>query len=367
MVLMGYEMTMVTNNVPILLLAVGSAYTIHVVNKINQVREKDYRKAIVTALAYIFIPVALAAVTTMVGFISFVFEAYLTMIKDFGIFTAIGTLLSAILALFFVPALLFGLTTKNRKAEEYNVAYKKSVLSDTILKPLNNLLIRHPKSIVIFWIIQTIIGTFAIFLIERNVDIKDYFQEGDMARRAEEIMTEKFGGSKPIFVLFKGDVQEPEVLNMMLKTEDYLKQNPHVYSTQSIANLIVDMNDALGEGRQIPDDRDKIEQLWFLIDGNPALEQLVSDDLDEAVIISKFDSGTNNDKKELAEHINEFIDNNRSENYEIQATGMPFIDLKMNKSLLTSQIRSRFRAEDISVFIFRSPGCRKRSLLPPER
>ena len=60
MVIGGFKMTMVTNNIPLLLLAVGSAYTIHVINKINQM-EKNLRIAIVSALTYIFVPVALTA------------------------------------------------------------------------------------------------------------------------------------------------------------------------------------------------------------------------------------------------------------------------------------------------------------------
>lgn len=36
MVLLGFELTMISNNIPIILLAVGSAYTIHVLNRINQ-------------------------------------------------------------------------------------------------------------------------------------------------------------------------------------------------------------------------------------------------------------------------------------------------------------------------------------------
>lgn len=89
MPLMGLDMSMVSNNIPIILMAVGSAYTIHVLNRINQCREKDYRKAVREALGHIFIPVSLAALTTMIGFISFIFGAYLKMIRDFGLVTAV--------------------------------------------------------------------------------------------------------------------------------------------------------------------------------------------------------------------------------------------------------------------------------------
>ncbi len=46
MALLGYEMSMISNNIPIIILAVGSAYSIHVINKINYYRESDGKRAI---------------------------------------------------------------------------------------------------------------------------------------------------------------------------------------------------------------------------------------------------------------------------------------------------------------------------------
>jgi len=88
MSVLGIKMSMISNNIPIILLAVGSAYTIHVLNRINQLRITDRDKAISKALAYVMIPVILASITTAIGFVSFIFGAYLRMIVEFGIFSA---------------------------------------------------------------------------------------------------------------------------------------------------------------------------------------------------------------------------------------------------------------------------------------
>jgi predicted RND superfamily exporter protein len=55
-------------------------------------------------------------------------------------------------------------------------------------------------------------------------------------------MNRKFGGTKPVFVLFKGEIQSPEYLNTMLRTEEYMKQSPGVVTAQSVADLIVELN-----------------------------------------------------------------------------------------------------------------------------
>ncbi len=342
MALFGYEMTMISNNIPILLLAVGSAYTIHVLNRIDELQSKDTerKQVLVTALTHLFIPVLLAAVTTMVGFISFIFGSYLTMIMDFGIFTALGTFFSLVLAIFFVPAISYLLPVPKKHQNTMDGKPRKTFLTHYILSPLNELLFKHPKYILTTWAVLIVVSLMGTFLIQRNVNIQDYFKAGNPARVGEQIMEQKFGGSKPVFVVFKGDMQDPEVLKTMLRTEEYMKQSPDIMTTQSIADLISQIAEGLGEGAGIPDDRDKVEQMWFLIDGNEMLDRMVSGDLTEGVIISKFISPENKNKKEFRDYMQKFIDENSTEDCQISMTGMPFIDLTMNDSLMKSQVGS---------------------------
>ena len=155
-------------------------------------------------------------------------------------------------------------------------------------------------------------------------------------------MINKFGGSKPIFVLFSGDIQSPEVLNTIVETADYMKRSPDVLTTNSIASLVMEVNYGMGEGiRRIPPEKDMIEQLWaFTLDGNEILSTYVNEDLTESIIISKFISPDNESKIEFARYMDEFISEKSNENCKIEITGMPFVDVTMDKSLIRSQIGS---------------------------
>jgi uncharacterized protein len=339
MALGGFEMSMVSNNIPIVLLAVGTAYSIHVLNRIGQLRE-DMNKAIVIALISVVIPVILAALTTMTGFVSFIFGSYLTMIRDFGIFTALGTFIAVVLALTFVPAVISIFPGDNKRRAGIPGNNGRSVFLSLFHSPLQIVLIKHTNKVLIFWIMLTVVSIGGIFLIERNVDIRNYFRKGNPTRVAEDIMNEKFGGTKPIFVLFRGDVQSPDLMKTMLLTEEHMKKSAYVTNTQSIAGLILEMNGAMGDAREIPDEKEKIEQLWFLIDGNESIRKFVSDDLDEAIVISRFLSPDNNAKKEFAVYMNSFIEEHASEAFTIEITGMPFIDVTMDRSLINSQLSS---------------------------
>ncbi|HUX97311.1 MAG TPA: MMPL family transporter [Bacteroidales bacterium] len=339
MALTGSEMTMVSNNIPIVLLAISTAYTIHVLNRINQVKD-DLDRAIVSALSYVAIPIILAALTTIGGFFSFLFGSYLTMIRDFGVFTGLGTFIALLLSIFFIPALISALSWKNKNITPEERDAELTFFSKYLHIPLHKLLFTHAKRVLTIWIVITLISISGIFLIKRNVDVRNYFRKDNPTRIAEEIMADKFGGSKPVFVLFKGDIQSPEILNKMLETEEYMKKNPGIEKTQSIAGLISDINGAFGQGKKIPDEKDMVEQLWFLLEGNDNMNNLVSEDLDEAVIISWFTLPENKERIEFANYMKDFIDNNSVPGYSIEITGMPFIEVTIDKSLVKSQIGS---------------------------
>jgi hypothetical protein len=76
------------------------------------------------------------------------------------------------------------------------------------------------------------------------------------------------------------------------------------------------------------------------LDGNETLLRFVSEELDEGIIISKFKSPDNDSKKAFAKYMQDFIDKNSSESCQIEITGMPFVDITMDQSLINSQFGS---------------------------
>lgn len=335
----GFEITIVTNFMPVILLALGSAYTIHVLNSINLNSGENRREALVRAMSSVMVPVILAAVTTGIGFVSFVFGAYLTMIKEFGICSAIGIIIALILSLFFVPALISALSLYKKQTAPGGVERDKPMYR-YILRPLINLLFRYPKRVLIIWSALLLLSIGGIFLIKTSVNITEYFKKDNPTRVAEDLMQRKFGGSLPVFVEFEGDMQDPEVLKMMKRTQEFMRQDPNISSAQSVADLVAQMNNAMGEGERIPDDRAKIEQLWFLLDGQDVMKQLVSDNLDRGIIQSKFASIRTGDIDEFTNKMNRFISENSNDHYTISFTGIPPLYVKLNNSLVKSQYSS---------------------------
>lgn len=348
--LLHYEITLITNITPIVLLAVGSAYTIHVINRINLEKGEDRLEALKKALAYIIIPVLLTSLTTMVGFLSFIFGSYLTLIKDFGIFTSLGVFFSFLLSVTFAPALIAVFQWKGNINARKRISDKNSVLN----KVLNNIsfyILQHPKYSFLIWTVVILLGITGIFRIERRVDMIDYFEKKSEVRQSEKLLQDKFTGSLPVYVTIKGNVQSSDVLKMMKRIQDFMEQKEYIKQTQSVADLIEEMNDVMGEGKKIPDEEDKIQQLWFLLEGQDIMEQLVSDDLDEGLIQGNMSTTDNKILTKTSDDLEEFIKkNNQTQDYELEITGIPSLYKRLDESIVKSQMNSLILAI-IVVFI----------------
>jgi uncharacterized protein len=352
MALTGTSLTIISNIIPVVLVAVGSAYTIHVINSVALFARIGDREALIRAVKYIAIPVVLASLTTVIGFVSFIFGAYLTMIRDFGLFTALGTLIALILSLTLVPALLSFQKAKVtsdgtadgaqpiRKNPEYDLHSLPSKEKSTRLIALVKWMLRRPTTVISVWAVVLLICIAGITMIRTSVNMTHYFKPGFPTRVAEDILQQKFGGSMPVFMLFEGDMQDPEVLKRMAAAELFMKQDPNISTTQSVAGLIEQMNEAMEAGYKVPDDRAQIEQLWFLLDGQEMMDQLVNKELTRGIIQTRFASIDSRDMAVFSEGMTEFIENQNSEVCKVSFTGMPSVYIALNDSLIRSQVSS---------------------------
>lgn len=334
----GFEVTIITNIIPVVLLAVGSAYSIHILNSVNNAQGENRKERLLNALKYITTSVILASATTIVGFISFVFGAYLLMIRNFGLFSAVGTGIALLLSVFFVPALLA--VMQDKKTAPTKPKKTNKALLDRILTPLIEYVFKHPKFILTAWSVALVISVWGIFKIQTSVNIVDYFKKDNPARISENLLQEKFGGTMPVFVVFEGDIQEPDLLKTMSETAKFMKTDPNISVAQSVADLIEQMNDAMGEGLEVPDEKAKIEQLWFLLDGQEIMSQLVNDELTKGVILAKLASIDSRDMESFTKKMEQYIEAHQSDTFKMSLTGMPSVYVELEHSLVKSQYTS---------------------------
>lgn len=342
MSIMKIPLTIISNTIPVILFAVGNAYGIHVFSKFQEAVVSDEKREIQSfqALKEVGVPVLLAALTTIVGFLSFIFGSYLTMIREFGFFSGIGVLFALIISLTFIPAVLASLRVKGINAVKAG-GISDSKRTSGIMKILGEWILKNERAIAIIGILVLCLGLLGIPKIQRRADILDYFKPESNIRRAEAMMGRKFGGSTVLQILAKGDLQDPLVLKEIKELENFLESLPVLDNPQSVADLIIEINDVIGEGRVIPESRAKVANLWFLLEGEETLDQLVNSAKTEAVIqatMANLDTGL---ARQVVEKVDAYLKNRTNPDLvTFSLTGQPVILTHLDDSILQSQIYS---------------------------
>ncbi len=345
MSLLKIPLTIISNIMPVILIAVGSAYGIHIISKLQEEKYGvNQSEAISNSLSKVFVPVLLACVTTMIGFVSFIFGSYLTMIREFGIFTALGVFFAFINAIIFIPAVLAVLPAKSMNQK---ISPKKEV---SFLTHLARFVLNRRLVIVVISILIVVFFALMIPKIERKVDFLDYFKPDSRIKKTEELIIKEFGGSVPIQILINGDLQDPKVLIELQKLTDFLNTLGEVNNPISILDYIKEMNYAVVGRKEIPDTPEKVANLFFLIEGEEAIAQFINADKTEGVLQATVKGLYTKNSTDMMKQIEDYIKKHNTDYCHFQLTGTAKIYDRLDQSLLRSQSQSLIMAV-VLIFI----------------
>jgi predicted RND superfamily exporter protein len=283
---LNVQLSIISNIMPIILIAIGTAYSIHFISKYNEDVQSgaDKISGIKEALSEVGVPILLTGITTLVGFLSFAGSS-LTAVTDFGIFTAFGVGVAMLLSVTFVPAVLSFMKVKEKNKQ---ASKNQKGLLVRFMDVLGSFVLKNEKIILLGSIIIIIAAAFGIPRIETEVNMTEYFPEDSDVRISADLMQEQFGGSIPIQIVIDGDIKSPFVLKQMFRFQKYMESLPDVNNTQSMANLICEMNDVMNGHYTIPETKEQVANLLFMLEGEDILDQLVNKEYTEGVIQGRF-------------------------------------------------------------------------------
>lgn len=287
---LGIEVSLISNILPVILIAIGSAYGIHLIAKYYEdahtLSGVDKIPLLATALSEVMLPIFLAGLTTLIGFLTFG-GSYLTAVTEFGLFTAFGVGVAMLLAVTFLPALVSYLPAPKQTSSQ-NSQHTNHVLI-TILDWVGKIVVQHPKLIIAGVLIALGLATIAIPRISTESNLINFFKETNELRIAENMVIEQhFGGSTPIQMLITGDLKDPLVLKEMIRLGKYMESLSDVNNTQSLADLVCEMNEVMNGHYTIPETTEQVANLLFMLEGEELLDQLVNKDYSEGIIQARF-------------------------------------------------------------------------------
>ncbi|MDR2021375.1 MAG: MMPL family transporter [Treponema sp.] len=239
MPLFHINMSIISTVLPVILVAVGSAYGIHVVTHYNTemtgrgaISDEEHRRIIYNLIRTISKPVFLAALTTFAGFVSFCFTRVLP-IREYGFFSSFGVLVSFGVALTLIPALLIirgPRELKERKRAGKEQAGVKQAAGyqagEAETDPMSGAIAdaflgitRKKRFVLILTAVVALVSVYGLTKVIIDNVMVEYFKTTTDIYKSDRFIRNKFGGSKVVSVVAQADTPEellsPESLKAM--------------------------------------------------------------------------------------------------------------------------------------------------------
>ena len=267
MALLGFPMTMMSFIAPILLLAIGIADAIHVLNRYNEEIAKgiDKRQAILNTMKEMKGPVVMTSLTTAVGFASLL-SSFLIPQRHFGVGTAIGVLAAMLFSLVMIPAVLSLL--KKPRVRDHSKGLRPLT---RVLVAFEKAIIGHRKIVLVVAIIVFVVMAAGIPRLRIETSNEEFLGDDHEAVQVLDFTAEHFSGEMNVMVEFdtgrRDGLKDPAVLNAILDLETFLLANG-VAKTVSLTTLVRQMNEKFHAEDPayyvIPDSQEMISQLLLL-------------------------------------------------------------------------------------------------------
>jgi predicted RND superfamily exporter protein len=268
--------TMISGTIPVILFASGSSYAVHVLGRYYADGGGYDREAPIRATNIVAPPVSIAGATTAAGFVSFMAMDILPM-RNFGLESAAGVLLCLFSSVTLVPAVITvwprkswkpidtgGMGTRLGKLTDWARRRRVPILAASVI--LGGLTVRPML----------------------NVDVKiepsAFFSKDSDPAKAEAFLAERFGGSRFFQIDFAGDMTDPATLIEVERFAEFARTQPGVTQVGSMIIPFTLVNEAMGNGRRLPENRAQATNLLFFLEGDPSMHNLLSSKRDEALV-----------------------------------------------------------------------------------
>ena len=349
MALLRIPLSMLTMMVPVFLIAVGTAYCLHIVSEYITCQERANSPADVTALTFshIAFPTFLAILTTIIGLGSLLINR-IAMIQEFALFSCFGMLSILAIVLTFLPAALslVPVSSKKQNSDIGTPSFFQRYIDKIVELNLTKQKITLP--IIAVLVVICLIG---IFRIRVETNPVGYFKEDTPVKRNFDDIYQHLSGSFPINVSM-GNAQadyfeDPAHLADIVRLQEHLEKLPGVDKTISFADYLKLVNYALNQFEQqhyvLPQEgfevRMAINNFTTML-GQDMLTRFMSADFSKTNILLLTHISSSRDFLQIREEIMTHVKSNFSKDLKWDVTGLGMTIAVSSQLLTEGQIKS---------------------------
>jgi len=280
---LGYSLSMISVLVPPLLMILGLSYSVHVTSEYLQLRQgpESRHPVVFDTLSHMTLPVLLTGLTTIAGFIALMANP-IEAVREFGIFSAIGVVYISILSVTFTPALLKALDRAPAQGPGAPPAAATASVFNRFVDHVARIDLKYRNLIFTIAAVAFLLSLAGMARIHVSTESITNFDSTSDVRKGFDIVNERLGGANHFYIVVEGSQQDtfkdPENLAVIRDLQEWLKQQPDVGSSISIADYLMLINQAFNENdpafHRIPESKRLTTQLLFL-SSNEDLDRLV--------------------------------------------------------------------------------------------
>lgn len=260
----GMTVNIMTIVIVPLLLVISVGYSVHIMNGMNRFLVDgtgDRKEALVLSLRSNLWPCFLSAITTALGFLSFIFVP-MKPIRDLGLQCSAGTIITFIYSISVVPFLL----SLSRSSPHTKVNPVAGVSPGSHWVSWTRMLFARSSILIPIFLAISVISVFGLFRITPGVELLNMVGEGVPFVRDTWYISERLGGAYS--AEFRIEVSEDADLGEVLRTIDgaaaLAREYDDVTMTFSLADMVRELNRVLGSGGDIPSSATEISQFLLL-------------------------------------------------------------------------------------------------------
>lgn len=274
--LFGTRSNIVLGSMPILLVALGSAYPVHLLSRLHgRTNGESPREALAATLREVGPVIVASAVTTTAGLVSFA-TMDIEPMRVFGLYTGVGILGALAFALVAAPAAMSLLEPKPRREEVGPLGRAVGALAGWAASRR-----RAALGLVALLSLGCAAGMHGI---DMRMDQAAFFDEDSEPATSDAFLRRAFGGSQFVQVVVEGDFDDPRAMRGLQLLADRLEALEGVASSAHVAQIVALGNEAFEGVRRIPDTRAKLALTHSFLTGKRSVSQLITDDRRSALI-----------------------------------------------------------------------------------
>jgi hypothetical protein len=380
LIMAGYPVHIMSSMIPIFLVPIAVLNSIHIISEFhdNYKRYKHKDATIRHSIKELYVPMLFTSLTTVAGFLSLALTP-IPPVQVFGIFVAMGIIVSWFLSLTLNPAI--GMLIPSQTLRDFGKEDDSHGALSTVMHKFRDIAWRRSKTIIGVSSTVVVIAAVGLAMIIVNDNPVKWFKKSHPIRQADIAMNSHLAGTYMNYLVFTGEdpdqMKDPEVETYIESMQRDLEKAKIVGSTTGLPDVVkkvrYELFGADSSKMVLPDSQDEIAQMLFLFEmsgGDPDdLFKFVTNDYQSSNLWVQLKDGDNQAVSAVVDRANKYLaENPPPPGVTVNWAGLPFINIEwqhqMVKGMSSSLLSSFVVVFLMMIFLFRSLKWGFISMLP---